>query len=155
MPFITSFIYSLILVLPLILLRQPQQLLELLNPILWHLPCIHQLPTSFHEMHHQHLFRVILGRIPMIRLNEGLHLIVSCQPTSFLIHTSTILPQTSYICRTSQSCKGSYFPSLLSNSTLPLSRHSNECHLAFSTLMQRTSPLASNTTLSVSLPASS
>ena len=42
-----------------------------------------------------------------------------------------------------------------SNSTLPLSRHSSECHLPLSTLRHLGSPLASSTTDSVSFPASS
>lgn len=53
------------------------------------------------------------------------------------------------------SFSGSYLPSMLSIKTELLSKHSNECHHPFTTMRPLSSPLASNTVLSVSLPASS
>ena len=60
-------------------------------------PRIHQLPLLLHPVQHIMLLYPMLRRIPVIRLNETLHLIIPYQPTSFLIHTSYIIPQPSNI----------------------------------------------------------
>ncbi len=73
----------------------------------------------------------------------------------FILPIAQRAPAAPYFTIISSSSSARYAPSLHSNSTLPLSKHSSECHLSFSTFSILVSPLASSTTLSVSFPPSS
>ena len=75
-PFVGLVPSSLILIHPSILLPQLQQLLKHGQPLLLHLPGIHPFPVGLEPIEHIMLLQPMLRRVPLIRLNEGLHLIV-------------------------------------------------------------------------------
>ena len=75
-----------ILILPPILFRHFQKFSKLLYPLLLHLPRIHHLSVSLQPVQHIMLLNPVFRRIPVIGLNKPHNLLISCQPTCFLIH---------------------------------------------------------------------
>ena len=84
-----------ILVLPFTLLHQTKQLLKRLHPLRPHLPCIQRLPICLHPIQHIMLLNPMSRWVTMVGFNKLNHLLVPCQPSRSLIHTSDILHQTS------------------------------------------------------------
>lgn len=116
-------IASLILILPPILPTQRKQFTKHSQSRLLQFPCIHHLSSTFHEVYHQHFFRVILGRIPMIRFNEAPDPIVSRQPSFVLCHITSTLAKT-YSCKTAIRQKGiSWTPDFISQYSESRSTH--------------------------------
>ena len=76
----------LILILPPILFRHFQKFSKLLYPLRFHLPSIQCFTIRFQPIQVVMFFQAMFRRITMISLNKGFYLIISCQPTSLLIH---------------------------------------------------------------------
>ena len=86
----------LILIHSFILFAQFQQLHKLTKPRFRQFPRIHYLPIRLQPVQHIMFLNPVPRRIPLILLDEPLHLIIPHQPTCFLIHlTSSLLHLTS------------------------------------------------------------
>lgn len=93
-----------ILVLPFTLLHQTKQLLKRLHLLRPHLPRIHHLPICFHPVQHIMLLYPMPRWVTMVGFNKLNHLLVPCQPSRSLIHTSDISHQPSDFCYHRSSC---------------------------------------------------
>ena len=82
-----SFIPSLPLILPPILLAECEYFLKLNLSIRLKLPLIHQLPIMFHPVQHQMLLNPVLRWIPMVLFYERFDFIISSHPSFILRHT--------------------------------------------------------------------
>ena len=71
-----------------ILFAQYKQLLKRFHPLRLQPPRIHQLPLLLHPIQHIMLLNPMLRRIPMIHLNETLHLLKSYFPSLVLRHNN-------------------------------------------------------------------
>ena len=74
-----------VLIHPPVLFCQRQQFLKLPQPRLRQLPRIHLFPVRLEPVEHIMLFQPVFRRIPLIGLNELLHLIISNSPWIFFI----------------------------------------------------------------------
>ena len=77
------------LVLPSVNLCECKKFFELLYPLRLQFPSIQRFTIRLQPIEHIMLLYPMLRRISMILLYEGFHLIISCQPTSLLIHLTS------------------------------------------------------------------
>ena len=113
-----------------ILFAQYKQLLKRFHPLRLQPPRIHQLPLLLHPIQHIMLLNPVLRRIPMIHLNEALHLIISFQPTRLLIHTSYIRPQPSFSILLSHPKRIFHRCQSISTNSIGITSHRNKLKLA-------------------------
>ena len=95
---LTSFILFILILSP-ILLRQHKQFFKHPQPWFLQLPRIHQFPIMLHPRIQSPFLQFIFGKISAVSFYEGLHLMIVCHPSSFLIHTSKFLSDLGCRCR--------------------------------------------------------